>query len=264
MPQWTNKSEPHVKKLLKLCDDGMTLQGMGDCFGISRERVRQILLMHGRQSRLPSGCVSTCEASKEIGCSDTWLIRNAELVQRGGTSVVRVKEVRRLKKLFNKSIVRKCAYCKKLMRVYPRKRGQKYRTYCGKVCREMASRVSLHIPATEVTRLSSPVLSRILSEQQKRGLIDFGKLLRWKDADALSGMTKMQFRFAVYRGLIRTRDMPEWGSREGKPYRAYSETDVLLARKCTQQVYGGNHVTSRNRQEARAVNQNKRPVPRDD
>ena len=62
-PVW----ESHKLQIVEMRRSGYTLQKIGDCVGVSRERVRQILKEH--HVKPESGLLNEAEVARTIGCS---------------------------------------------------------------------------------------------------------------------------------------------------------------------------------------------------
>ena len=65
---WKKAASGNVRALLKMRDVGRSLQKIGDHFGVSRQRIHQILRDHGKRVKVPGGTVSLTQAVQKIGC----------------------------------------------------------------------------------------------------------------------------------------------------------------------------------------------------
>jgi len=123
--------------LFELCDSGFTLKEMGDWFGITRERVRQVLSAHGKKTiRRPADCLPMTVVCKNLKMGSSMfheLVEEGETIQKNGKIFVNKNLIPVIKRRREELRTKKCVTCGKVFAIENLRNNRKI--YCNSDCR---------------------------------------------------------------------------------------------------------------------------------
>lgn len=211
--------------ILKLRSEGATLEAIGQGFGITRERVRQICK---RYDIHPPDCIAISVVAKDLGTSSVGLRALAdelelEMQRVCGRWRVSHDDAERLADAWLEGITKKCHVCGKEFKV-PRRQGA--RKYCGEKCAFKAWHDRRHNPAptarktSPVTIAAEAVTPKTRPGREYVGITECGRII---------GISNMQVYWLAMRELIAVKDHPTRTWRDN-PRRMYSKAHACAIR----------------------------------
>jgi hypothetical protein len=191
-------SDARDKKIVELRSRGLTLQGIAEQFGLTKERVRQITQLHQIARRF----ATVPELMARFGATEHEVTRAIQAAglhkprrRRSRNIIIADAELDGVVRHLTARIARDCIICGKSFEV----RGRSRKRLCSPECFHEHRRRLRRFTAGQVRPMSEPMrrIHELLSaEPPGTTWISFTEAMR------LSGLTKMQLTWLRWRGII--------------------------------------------------------------
>ena len=224
----STKHRPRNQKIFEMRSRGLCLQEIGDQFGITKERVRQLLKL----SNIPNRFATVPDLARRFGTSQA-LVRQAARaagLKAGSGKNMRVanKEIDRVERQLKALTRRTCIVCGKQFN----RTGTGTRTRCfSEECRRQRRKQTSWSFPTEgrASERTMAIVDLLRKEAPGRAYVPL------KDALHLTGMTQMQLTGLRQRSVIACIPSGRMHGPTGRPLWLYSKRHCALIRSFLEQ-----------------------------